>query len=76
LEAATWIQADVRVYSDGSGMDGDIGAATVLYRNGEMKAILKRHLGSEDRHTVFEAEVVGLSLAAELIQGGEQCTCN
>src|SRR5882724_3545428 len=36
LEAATWIQADVRVYSDGSGMDGDIGAATVLHRNGEM----------------------------------------
>jgi len=52
IEAAGAVQADVRVFSDGSGIDGNIGAATVLYRDREVKAILRKHLGREDRHTV------------------------
>ena len=42
--------------------------ATMLYRNGELKETLKKHLGTEAQHTVFEAEVVRLSLAAKLIR--------
>ena len=67
IEAAQAVQADVKVFSDGLGIDGNIGAATVLYKNGEVKSILRKQLGSADRHTVFEAEVVCLSLAAELV---------
>ena len=30
--------------------------------------MIKRHLGSGDKHMIFEAKVLGLSLAAELIK--------
>ena len=39
----------------------------VLYRHGVEQGLLRNQLGSEDRHTVFEPEVLGLSLVAELI---------
>ncbi|KAF9234671.1 hypothetical protein BU15DRAFT_52337 [Melanogaster broomeanus] len=58
---------EVKVYSDGSGQDGRIGAAAVLYREGKAPQILRFHLGSADDHTVYEAEAVGLTLAAKLI---------
>ena len=32
--------ADVKVFTDGSGMEGKIGAAVVLYRNRRMKSNL------------------------------------
>jgi len=68
VEAMRTAQADMKAFSDGSGIDSGIGVAAVLYRNGELKATLRKHLGSEDCHTVFEAEVVGLSLAAKLVR--------
>jgi hypothetical protein len=39
---------DVRVYTDRSGMEGNIGAAAVLYRGGRMKTELRLKLGSQD----------------------------
>ncbi|KAG1764712.1 ribonuclease H-like domain-containing protein, partial [Suillus occidentalis] len=57
----------IQVYSDGSGYQGNIGAAAVLFRAGRQPRVLRFHLGSEDEHTVFEGEAVGLMLAAELI---------
>jgi LmbE family N-acetylglucosaminyl deacetylase len=33
-------QADVKVFTDGSGMEDKIGAAAILYRNGRMKTKL------------------------------------
>jgi ribonuclease HI len=57
----------IQVYCDGSGHQGNIGAAAILFRSGQRPRTLRYHLGTDEEHTVFEAEVVGLSLAAELI---------
>ncbi|KAG2153822.1 hypothetical protein DEU56DRAFT_726253 [Suillus clintonianus] len=57
-----------KVYCDGSGIDDMIGATAVLYRRGRPQpCILHYHLGSADAHTVYEAEAVGLTLAARLL---------
>ena len=60
----------VRVYSDGSDIDGGVGAAAVLYRQGKRgyPKILKLHLGASSGHTVYEAEIVGMILGMELIR--------
>ena len=68
MDAAQADQADMRVYSDGSGIYGNIRAATMLYRDRELKAILKKNLGEEDGHMVFEPEVVGLSLVTDWVE--------
>lgn len=57
----------IQIYSDGSGFKGRIGAAAILFRVGQQPRTLRFHLGSEEEHTVFEAEEVGLTLAAHLI---------
>jgi len=38
IEAAQVVQADVKVFSDGLGIDSNISAATMLYKNGEVKS--------------------------------------
>ena len=58
---------DVKVFTDGSGMEGKIGAAAVLYRNRNLKTKLRHQLGSQRRHTVYEGEGVGAVLGARLI---------
>ena len=55
------------VFTDGSCTDGLIGASAVLYIDYNHVATLCYHLGSADHHTVFEAEAVGLLLAAHLL---------
>jgi len=40
----------------------------VLYRNGEERRVLRKYLGKETHHTVFEAEVIGLTIAVELVR--------
>ncbi|OJA18739.1 hypothetical protein AZE42_12536 [Rhizopogon vesiculosus] len=57
----------IQVYSDGSGYKGQIGAAAILFRAGKAPRTLRYHLGTDKEHTVFEAEEVGLTLAAKLI---------
>ena len=44
----------------------------VLYRAGAEKCLLRKFLGSKETHTVFEAELLGLSLAAEMLKGEMQ----
>ena len=46
VEATKAAQADMKVFLDGSGVNGSIGAATVLYRNSELKVTLSKHIGS------------------------------
>jgi ribonuclease HI len=62
--------AFIRIYSDGSGIEGNIGAAAVLYHRKDgitTKQILRFCLGPETRHTVYEGEVVGEIMAQELL---------
>jgi len=41
----------------------------VLYRGGVEKRMLRKFMGSEETHTVFKAELLGLSLAMEMLKG-------
>jgi len=61
-------QAGVRVYTDGSGLGGEIGAAAVLYRGDTEKGQLRYCLGTAEEHTVYEGECVGILLGLELIK--------
>ncbi|KAG1781471.1 hypothetical protein EV702DRAFT_962229, partial [Suillus placidus] len=65
---------NVQVYCDGSGYQGKIGAAVVLFRAGRPPRTLHYHLGTDEEHTVFEAEEVGLTLAVRLISTEQDIT--
>lgn len=56
-----------RVYTDGSDIDGGVGATAVLFKNGQRRGTLRSYLGESARHMVYEAELVGISLAAQLL---------
>ena len=68
LEETVMIWNKTTVYSDRSGQDRQIGAVAVLCRNGVEWSMLRVYLGSADQHTVYKAELLGLSLAAKLIR--------
>ena len=55
------------IFTDGSCHNGQVGTAACLFVNKEHKATLRYHLGKATEHTVFEAEAVGLILAAQLL---------
>ncbi len=59
--------SDVKIYTDGSGIDGQIGAAAVL-RSGTTQKIARHHLGTTEQHTVYEGESVGQVLAYQLLK--------
>ena len=58
---------EVQVFSDGSAIEGKVGAAAVLLRAGKPARTLHLHLGSEEKHTVHEAESAGIVLGLHLI---------
>jgi len=56
------------VFSDGSGYKDMVGAAaTATDENGHVFS-RRKHLGPIDEHTVYEAEVIGIALAVDIIQ--------
>ncbi|KAF9521600.1 hypothetical protein CPB83DRAFT_778471, partial [Crepidotus variabilis] len=55
-----------RIYTDGSGLGGMIGAAAVVYKGEEVKGSLRCRLGEDNIHTVFEGKGVGMVLGVEL----------
>jgi ribonuclease HI len=57
----------VVVYSDGSCIDGGVGAAAVLYKNGKEQRSARLYLGPESEHTVFEAELAGAAMGAKML---------
>ena len=67
IEEYEQITDQIQVFSDGSGHNGHIGAAAVLFRAGNSTKVLRYYLGAENEHTVFEADEVGLTLAVKLI---------
>jgi ribonuclease HI len=54
-------------YSDGSGFEGNAGAGAVLFKNGVRKGKARYRLGTLAQHTVYEGELAGLCLGAELL---------
>ena len=68
------LNCKTQAYSDGSSTDGQVGAAAVLYIDGHQTATLRYHLGPASEHTVFEAELVGLILAAHLLSESREAT--
>lgn len=54
------------VYSDGSCRDGMVGAAAIYWDSRGRKHVRRKLLGSEEEHTVYEAELVGISLALDI----------
>jgi ribonuclease HI len=59
--------APVSVYSDGSGFEGGVGASAVLFINNVETKTLRYHLGPLTKHTVYEAEILGLTLSFHLL---------
>ena len=60
-------KAHVQVYLDGLGLEGMVGAVAVLFRDGQEVWTIRYQLGPLTCHTTYGAEVVGVILAAELI---------
>jgi len=59
---------EIQIFTDGSGYHGGIGAAAVLRRRGKPEKILRFHLGSDEHHTVFNGEQIGMLLGLELLR--------
>ena len=59
----------VRIYSDGSGFEGGIGASALLYINDKLTRFLRFYLGTPAEHTVYEAEGVWLVMGLHLLNG-------
>ena len=57
----------VQVFTDGSGIDGGIGAAAILRRRGKPDKCLRFHLGSDRNYTVYNGEQVGMILGLTLL---------
>ena len=55
-----------RIYTDGSGYEGQVGASAVMFINGRKTAALRYRLGPLMEHTVFEGELVGIILGFHL----------
>ncbi len=73
---ARWaLDGAYRVYTDGSDVDGGVGAAALLYAPGqEEPEVLQLYLGPSTRHTVYEAEIVATILGMELLRRALLCT--
>ena len=61
-------RANYKVYTDGSKIDGGIGASSVMLDTIKRQwSTLKHHLGSETDHTIYDAELVGILMAIHMI---------
>jgi ribonuclease HI len=68
LQEALTSAVTFKAYSDGSAVDGFVGAAAVLFKNGQEIALARKRLGRVEEHTVYEGEIVGAILAVNLLR--------
>src|ERR1700678_438092 len=61
-------EADIKIYTDGSGKEGHRGAAAVLYHRFRVPKMARFHVGHSKEHTVFEGEGIGQLLGLKLLQ--------
>ena len=57
---------ELQIHTDGSVIDGGVGAATMAHRENVLWKTNSHHLGSAKSHTIFEAEILAISLAVRL----------
>lgn len=57
---------EMQIFTDGSGIDGRIGAAATTMDRKEGRKTLRYRMGKKGHHTVYEAELVGIILATHL----------
>ena len=67
IKEAESASKEVQVFTDGSALDGKVGAAAILTRAGKPPRALHLTLGPESEHTVHEAELAGILLGMHLI---------
>ena len=67
MEEVETDKVDAMVFTDRSCKDGHVEADAVLYREGTKKQIVKLYMGTEDEHTVFEAEIAAAAIGAKLL---------
>jgi ribonuclease HI len=67
IEEARNATEDIQVFTDGSAMEGGVGAAAALYIQGEQLSVTHFYLGPDTEHTVHEAELVGMLLGIHLV---------
>jgi hypothetical protein len=62
--------ADFKVFTDGSGHSGGIGAAAILYKKGRVRPLkwLQAFMGTSEKHNVFEAETAAIILALQILE--------
>jgi ribonuclease HI len=63
---------NIKIYTNGSAQDGKVGAAAIMTRDGKTLRVLHFHLGTADKHTVFEAELVGILMGLHLIEANKK----
>lgn len=61
-------EADIKIFTDGSGMEGKIGVSAVLYGQGRPKSSLQYQLGPTRHHTIYEGEGIRAVLGTCLIK--------
>lgn len=64
----TQVTEHIKVYSDGSSHNGNVGAAAILCRAREPRRTLHFHLGPSTHHTVHEAELISMLLGLHMIK--------
>jgi len=61
-------ESDIKIFTDGSGVGGQIGAAAVFTHGPRPIRIARCYLGKEAHHTVYEGECTGQILALRMLQ--------
>ncbi|KAJ3792424.1 ribonuclease H-like domain-containing protein [Lentinula aff. detonsa] len=66
LEAIERDRTRWKIFTDGSGYKNHVGAAAVLFENGEERGALRYRMGKDKHHEVFEGESIGMILGLHL----------
>ena len=66
--------ADFKIFSDGSGVNGGIGTAAILYKKGRLTPIdkLKAFIGPATKYNTYEAEIIGALLATKVLENHQE----
>lgn len=57
----------LKIFTDGSGYEGGIGASMVMFEGGEETEVRRVHIGSDKEHEVYEGEVSGMALVMKTL---------